>query len=225
MGRCRPPLVEISKDLLRHGSLKDLAAMMASARSEFPVEFAFAATTDLTTCSGMAWERYRRYLAVQVAQARFLDCAAFRFFAGRTTPAVTVSVLTTRIQCLVDDVSPMSACLEIHGGVECKFPVLEHLLAATPISIVVDFENLRRSGLSSAALRQILPLSRVAYFHQRNLPDVWAEDEASLHEEEVWRGLLPDGPFLWEPKVVAEPGKILDLYNEYLVSHPRTAGP
>jgi hypothetical protein len=210
-----PPLVEISKEMLRAGvSLKRLGeAIERIARDR--AKIAFAATTDLTRCSGMTWERYRRYLAVQIAQSRFLGCGLFRVLVGPPSATLDRSELARRIHDVCADLEPAVACIEIHAGIESDVETLAEILRSTPVQVVVDFANMERAGLTRDRLLEILPIGRIAYFHQRNLPPAWIEHPSSLAEAEVWQTLAPDVPFLWEPKTLDEPARIQEIYSRY----------
>lgn len=82
--------------------------------------------------------------------------------------------------------------------------------------IVVDFENMHRAGHTTDALLAALPRDRVAYFHQRNLPGVWTEHEASLDDEPRWRERFAETPVLWEPKKVEDPERVRCLFAEFV---------
>jgi hypothetical protein len=113
----------------------------------------------------------------------------------------------------------MTACIEVHAGIESSLPTLTELLLSAPAKLVIDFENMHRAGLTSDALLAAVPLDRVAYFHQRNLPGVWTEHPASLQDECRWRLLAPEAVFLWEPKTVESPHRVQELFREYRRSH------
>jgi hypothetical protein len=215
---CQPSLVEISKDFLRDDvSLKGLARALSSVRAP-GAALAYAGTTDLVACDGLPWTRYRAYVAVQIAQAKFLDCSRFRFFVG-TGSSTPLPVVLDRVRALCADIAPMEACIEIHGGFECTPGHLAALLQDTPVQVVVDFENMHHAGLTSDGLRERLPRQRIAYFHHRNLRGVWTEHAASLQDEACWHAWVPDGDFLWEPKTVDDPRRIRELLDEYRTSH------
>ena len=215
----RPRLVEISKDFIRDGvSLKELALALERNREPKGAALAYAGTTDLLTCSGFSWDRYRSYLTVQVSEAKFLQCSLFRLMVGKPSPQVGVTEIIRRIQDFCSDIAPMDPCIEIHGGVESDLGILPELLRAAPLKIVIDLENMHRARLSTDQLLEVIPLDRVAYFHQRNLPAVWIEHSASLEAESRWHAILPDADFLWEPKTVDDPKHIQELFHEYRTS-------
>jgi hypothetical protein len=193
--------------------------VLSRIRQSSGAELAFAGTTDLTTCAGLSWERYRLYVAVQIAQARFLGCSMFRLFAGPRSEGISIGEIVERVHQLCLDLAPMTACVELHAGIESAPTVLEALISRTPVKIVVDFENVERAGLTTAVLLETVALDRVAYIHQRNLPGVWTEHPASLQEESRWRELAAGTAFLWEPKTVDDPGRIQELFREYRRSH------
>jgi hypothetical protein len=215
-----PPLLEISKDLLRDDvSLKALARLLSGLRDGGTRDVAFAGTTDLTACAGFSWDRYRRYLAVQIAQAAFLECSMFRVLAGRAASSIGTHELVARLGALCGDMAPIQVCVEIHAGVESDPDVLRVLIAQTPIRIVVDVENMSRAGLSAAGLAAAVPLDRVAYVHLRNLPGVWVEQPALLDDERRWDAMMPAGRVLWEPKQIDDPPRVEELFREYRTSH------
>jgi hypothetical protein len=213
---CAPSIVEISKECFRErSSLKELSRALSAFRARCPFELAFAGTTDLVGCSGFPWSAYRRYIGVQLAQAKFLECSMFRLLFGKSSPLVSVEEMIRRVLDLCDDFRPLTPCIEIHAGFESLPPVLAALVDQTPVQVVVDIENAMRADLTVEVLSRIVPSARIAYFHQRNLGDTWVEHPASLVEERRYRELYPGGVFLWEPKTVDEPGKIQEIYLEY----------
>jgi hypothetical protein len=212
------PIVEISKDFIRDAvPLKALDRALGRLRGE--ADLAFAGTTDLITCAGLPWERYRRYAGVQIAQARFLECSLFRLFVGDRSPGVSAAEVIRRVRDFCADLAPMTACVEIHAGIESDPYVLIELLRRTPVKIVVDIERLAPAGFTVGTLLEIVPVERVAYFHQRNLPGTWCEHSESLEAEARLHGHFPEGVFLWEPKTVEEPRRVQELYREYRTSH------
>jgi hypothetical protein len=215
-----PRVLELSKDFLGGGvSLKDLARLLEGVRAGNSIDLVLAGTTDLVRCAGFPWERYRRYVAVQMAQARFLECTGFRLMVGPRSSDVDSGTVIDRVGTLCEDLSPVQACVEIHGGVESELSVLAELLQSTPIMIVIDLENLDRAGLTTEELRAVLPPERVAYFHVRNLPGVWTEHPATLSAQYEWQRDYPDAVFLWEPKSVNAPERIRESFIEYRTAH------
>ncbi len=202
-------LVEVGKEWLRAGvSLKRLARILDRLRGARRVTLAFAATTDLAGCDGFPWARYRDYLAVQRAQARFLGCSLFRVLLGRASPGAAPAPLLDRLNALCADLAPIEACVELHGGRECEPELLAAIVAQTPASLVVDVENALRAGLTAERIARIVPPARVAYLHCRNLEGRWVENPETLAEERRWREILPHGRFLWEPKSIDDPHRI-----------------
>jgi hypothetical protein len=215
-----PRALELSKDFLDGGvSLKGLAQSLERVRAENTFELVLAGTTDLVRCAGFPWDRYRRYLSVQVAQARFLDCTGFRLLVGARSPDVEHSTVIDRIGALCEDLAPVQAYVELHGGIETEPAVLADLLKRTPLKVVIDLQNMQRAGLTLEGLRAVLPPERVAYFHVRNLPDVWIEDPASLGDQHECQRRYPDALLLWEPKTVDEPERIQERFIEYRTAH------
>jgi hypothetical protein len=217
---CAPPLIEVSKELIRKDlSLKALARTLSGVRASAGVETAFAGTTDFVSCGGFPWPRYRLYLGVQVAQARFLECTLFRALLGEPAPAVSLTDLIGRVRDFCSDAAPLQVCIEIHGGVESDPAALAELLRRTAVKIVVDCANVDQAGLSLDRLLETVPGERIAYFHQRNLPGVWTEYPASLEDERRCHRLFPRSFFLWEPKTVDDPQRIQELFREYRTSY------
>jgi hypothetical protein len=219
LASCQPKLVELSKDFVENVSLKSLAAELSPVRQAIGADLAYAGTTDFVTCAGFAWDRYRNYLSVQIAQAKFLECSFFRLLVGKPDARVPAAEVLKRLQSFFHDCAPMSACIEIHGGLESEPAFMDDLLANTSASFVVDFENARRARLSSDDLLARLIPDRIAYFHQRNLPDVWIEHQETLEDERKWLQRCPRGTFLWEPKTVSDPKRIEELLREYRSNH------
>jgi hypothetical protein len=218
---CAPRLIEVSKDSIRDNlSIKALAHALSQVRHAHHAALAFAGTTDLIDCAGFSWERYRQYLAVQFAQARFLDSSLFRLLlGGHSSSQIPLKELIKRVEAISHDLHPIQACIEIHAGVESDPLCLSALLQSTTAKFVVDFENMQRAGLSSDKLLDLVPIERLAYFHQRNLPGVWIEHAQSLQDEAHWHRILPEALFLWEPKSVANPKRLQELYYEYQSTH------
>jgi hypothetical protein len=212
----RPPLVEISKDFIRDAvSLKELGVAISTLRDGGHVDVAFAGTTDLIDCAGLPWNRYRRYLAVQGAQARFLDCSYFRLFVGEPSASVPMAEVIRRVREACEELAPMATCIEIHAGMESQPAVLAELMRSTPAHVVLDVEGMQRAGLTVEALLRLVPQERVAYLHQRNLPPHWVEHDASLEDEVHLHERFRGWSFLWEPKTVDDPRRIRELFGEY----------
>lgn len=201
------PLIEVAKDFVDTLSLKSLALELDRVRRETGARLSFAGTTDLVQCGGMPWDRYRQYLAVQSAQARFLGAEYFRLFAGPASAACSRETLLRRIEDVVLDLDPITPCIEIDQGVECDPETLLSLLDIPRLAIVLDIGNAADSGLEADWLHRSLPPGRVAYVHHRNAA-TWMEHEGSRLEEERWRAALPTTPFLWEPKGLQDPARI-----------------
>jgi hypothetical protein len=197
----RPVVVEISKDMVDgEVSTKELRRCLERYRETNPdARVSFAGTTDFTGCAGFSFDAYLGYLAIQVAQARFLGATFFRLFVGEDTGAPEDCVLDrlARFDTLLDPILPL---VELHLGWESSTGRPELLLERTPFAFVVDFENLMTSGLDPADLLGRLPESRVAYAHARNLPPDHVEHPSSLDVERAWCALQPATPVLWEPK-------------------------
>lgn len=210
------PILEISKDYIREGaSLKTLALFLADHRRRFSFKVSFAATTDLVNGSGFCWESYRRYLGVQVAQAHFLECSLFRVLIGKATSSVSHKEVVRRVLDLCTDLRPVTAAIEIHATLESEPAMLEALVEQTPASIVVDLENMFRAGMTLETLLSIVPMERIAYFHQRNLGKTWIEHELTAGDEERCHQLFPHSAFLWEPKTLDDPELIQQMFHEY----------
>lgn len=181
-------------------STKGLRRCLERYRETNPdARISFAGTTDFTDCSGFPFDAYLGYLAIQVAQARFLGATFFRFFVGKDPAAPEDRVLDRldRFGALLDPIQPL---VELHMGWESSLGRLELLVERTTCAFVVDFENFMSSGLDAAVLLERLPESRVAYAHARNLPPDHVEHPSSLNLEEEWRTAQPATPVLWEPK-------------------------
>lgn len=216
VGEVKPPLVELSKDFLRDEiSIKNLGHELDRLKSISSFDISYAGTTDFVNCAGMKWERYRLYLAIQVAQAKFLESSIFRAFVGKPCINADHVDIIDRLNAFCEEIKPLDLAIEIHGGVECDLMFLKLILNETPAKIVVDFENMLNVGLSTENIFSLIPLDRIAYIHQRNLPKLWIEHNESLPDEVEWRRLLPGAVFLWEPKKLNEPAAIKELYFEY----------
>ncbi len=214
-----PGLVEISKDYVDSASLKRLAQTLSRLRERATTSLSFAGTTDLVHCSGFSWDTYRRYLGVQVAQARFLGCSVFRILLGTAAPNVSPQAVIQRLLDFVSDLDPIEATVEIHATWESELTMLRTIIAETPASIVVDFENMRRGGLTLDTVLEIVPRDRIAYCHQRNLGHTWIEHDASREDESRCRDMLPGHVFLWEPKTIDSPATIQEVFREYQSAH------
>jgi hypothetical protein len=138
---------------------------------------------------------------------------------GKPSPGVSVTELVRRVQELCTDLAPINACVEIHGGLESQLAALGEILRSTPVKIVIDLENMYHAGLNLDELLAFVPIERVAYFHQRNLPGVWIEHRPSLKDESRCHELFPNHAFLWEPKTVEDPKRIEELFCEYRTSY------
>ncbi len=216
----RPCLVEISKDFLRDDvSLKSLGQQLDRLAQQHPFTLSYAGTTDFVSCAGMGWERYRQYLAVQSAEARFIGCSIFRAFVGMPEPATDVGVVVRRLNLFCTDLAPMQVAVEIDGGLECNLAVLRRILEETPVRVVIDLENTQRCGVAMADMLAMLPPERIAYMHFRNLSDTWVEHEATREAESAWHRAIPDAMALWESKAIVDPERIKELFFEYRSTH------
>ncbi len=199
--RHRPVVVEVSKNMVDgEVSTKGLQRSLERYQQTSPDAcVSFAGTTDITECTGLPFDTYLRYLAIQVAQARFLGATLFRFFVGKCaeTPADRVLDRLARFATLLDPIVPL---VELHMGWESSPGNLDLLLERTKCAFVVDFENVMTSGLDPGELLGRLPASRVPYVHTRNLLPDYVEHPSSLRLEEEWRAAQPATPVLWEPK-------------------------
>jgi hypothetical protein len=192
----RSPIIEIPKDLLDRISVKQLFGIVARS-GKTPC---LAGTTDFGRLSGLQWRDYKRYLDVQVSQARFLGCRMLRLFLGAESRAE----LETAIGRIVEFASPLrdlEIVLETHRGWESRLDGLDRVLARTEIRLVVDFANVRDSGVRETLLKDV-PKRRIAYFHIRNLP--MRAERPSLAAFEVRAAeAFPRHAFLWEPKTLS----------------------
>ncbi len=181
-------------------SIKGLRQCLDRYRGVNPdARVSFAGTTDFTGCAGFPFDVYLSYVAIQVAQARFLGATSFRFFVGQDTDVAAERVLE-RLDRFGALLAPIVPLVELHMGWESSWERLELLLERTTCGFVVDFENFVTSGLGAAALLERLPASRVAYAHARNLRPGHVEHPSSLDLEAEWRAAQPAMPVLWEPK-------------------------
>jgi hypothetical protein len=213
-------LLEISKDHISDTvSLKELGRVVSALCASSSARVSFAGTTDLVQCAGLSWERYRRYLAVQIAQAVFLDSSMFRLFVGAPCPGVSLRDVTQRLNQVCTDLAPLSTCIEVHGGLESDIETLDALMRDTPVQIVLDIENMHAAGMTLDEVLAVVPRERFAYFHQRNLPGVWMEHPESRNDESRLHELFPQKSFLWEPKRIDDPVRIRELIREHHASH------
>jgi sugar phosphate isomerase/epimerase len=216
----RPCLVEISKDFLRDEvSLKSLGQQLDCLARRNSFVMSYAGTTDFVSCGGMPWDRYRQYLAVQWAQARFIGCSVFRAFVGMPGPEVEIREVIQRLNLFCNDIAPMKLAIEIDGGLECNLEVLKRILEETSVIVVVDLENMQRCGIAMNDLLAILPPARIVYLHFRNLSDKWIEHEGSQAAEVAWQDAMPDVPVLWEAKTIVDQKKIKELFFEYRAAY------
>jgi hypothetical protein len=190
------PIIEIPKDLLDRMSLKKLFGIVARSQ-KMPC---FAGTTDFAHLSGLTWTDYKRYLDIQVSQARFLGCRMLRLFLQAENRAEFGNALGRIIE-FASRLKDLEIVLETHRGWETHPDGLNHLLAQTEIRLVVDFANVSKRAVREVLLRD-LPHRRIAYFHIRNLPTRLERPSVAACEataEEVF----PRHPFLWEPKTLS----------------------
>ena len=214
-----PGVIEISKDLIDGTvSTKELYRILAQHLESHPeAVVSFAATTDLTTCSGLGWDAYRDYLAIQSAQARFLRSGYFRFFVG-SDRGFPQEELLNRLRHLKRIVAPMIPAIEIHCGWESNMAHLRTLVSDTSFPFVVDFANGLASGLTYDELSEVIPEDRILYFHTRNFQSLYVEHPQSIDDEKRWINACPDVPLLWEPKEICCQ-RIKDLANEFGKTH------
>jgi hypothetical protein len=212
----RPNFLEISKDFLRDDvSIKKLAIDLNEMQKYAEIVISYAGTTDLVECSMMTWSTYMEYLQIQVAQAKFLGCKIFRCFLGLIKTDIKQDEIIRRLNEFCSNASPLLVAIEIHGGVECDLKFLKRILNETPVRVVVDFENMYNANLETKVILRNVSLSKIAYFHQRNLPQIWTEHSESENDEMLWYKLMPEGVFLWEPKKIDDPRFVKKFFHEY----------
>jgi hypothetical protein len=192
----RSPIIEIPKDLLDRISAKQLFGIVA--RSEkIPC---LAGTTDFAWLSGLQWCDYKRYLDIQVSQARFLGCRMLRLFL-QARNCVEFDTALGRLMEFASQLRDLEIVLETHRGWETRAAGLDRVLAGTEIRLVVDFANVRERAMREILLRNV-PGARIAYFHIRNLP-TRPERPSLAAFETIAAEAFSRHPFLWEPKTLS----------------------
>jgi hypothetical protein len=190
------PIIEIPKDLLDRMSLKKLFGIVARSQ-KMPC---FAGTTDFARLSGLTWGDYKRYLDIQVSQARFLGCRMLRLFLQAENRAEFGDALGRVVE-FASSLKDLEIVLETHRGWETHTDGLNDLLAQTEIRLVIDFSNVREQAVREKFLKDV-PHRRVAYFHIRNLPTRLERPSVAAFEARA-REAFPRHPFLWEPKTLS----------------------
>ena len=196
----RPSLLELSKDQVSNVSIKELYKVLDPYRESMRV--AYAGTTDFIDLAGLQFDEYLNYTSIQIAQARFLRAEFFRALVGRASADGVIK----RLRRFADLIAPMRLCIEIHRGWESQPENIETLVYDTDFMFVIDFQNLLFAELSFDLLKRILPATRIAYFHSRNIAPYYIEHEESVDEEATWSGVA--APTLWEPKTISKQGVI-----------------
>lgn len=197
----RSPIVEIPKDLLDRISVKQLFGIVARSRKT-PC---LAGTTDFALLSGLQWCDYKRYLDIQVSQARFLGCRMLRLFLQAKSRAHFETAFDRVVE-FASALSDLEIVLETHHGWETRRDGLDRVLARSEIRLVVDFANVRDLAVREALLTEI-PRRRIAYFHIRNLPTHPERPSLATFEARAAEA-FPRHPFLWEPKTVSGWGAV-----------------
>jgi len=192
----RSPIIEIPKDLIDRISVKQLFGIVARSRKT-PC---LAGTTDFATLSGLQWGDYKRYLDIQVSQARFLGCRMLRLFLQAKSRTEFETSLDRVVE-FASALSDLEIVLETHHGWETHRDGLDRVLAQSKIRLVVDFANVRDRAVREALLRNV-PQRRIAYFHIRNLP-TRLERPSLAAVEAMAAEAFPRHPFLWEPKTLS----------------------
>jgi hypothetical protein len=192
----RSPIIEIPKDLLDRMSMKKLFGIVAGSQ-KIPC---LAGTTDFAGLSGLKWGDYKRYLDIQVSQARFLGCRMLRLFLQAENRAEFGTALGRVVE-YASSLKDLEIVLETHRGWETHSDGLNDLLAQTEIRLVVDFANVREQAVREVFLRDV-PHWRIAYFHIRNLPTRLERPSVAACEARA-EEVFPRHPFLWEPKTLS----------------------
>ena len=191
------PIIELPKDLLNTISVKELFSALASAGKETVL----AGTTDFARLSGLAWQDYRRYLDIQIANARFLRCKGLRCFLGAGSME-ELKISLDRLATISVQIREIETLVETHGGFESTLEGFHHLIETTSHKVVVDFANIQDERLVEYILMSRSIGERIAYFHIRNLPP-YCEAESTLEAEAAAGRVYPQHVFLWEPKALA----------------------
>lgn len=197
--RAEAPLAELPKDLLDKISVKQLfRAVRATGK-----QTALAGTTDFAGLSGMDWADYRRYLDIQLAQARFLGAKLFRIFLRGETREDTFRAFD-HLERYALHAPDMEIVVETHGGWESTAVGLAAFLERTDKRLVVDFGNIVDEAAAEFILRGAIG-GRIAYFHLRALADVPSPDPIVDGREARAMNTYPAHSFLWEPKGLETP--------------------
>ncbi|MGY4884348.1 MAG: hypothetical protein ACP5NZ_02090 [Nanobdellota archaeon] len=203
-----PLIFEISKDFVDGNvSIKKIHGLLMDYRKSKDMLVSYAGTTDFIDCSGLSFEEYSKYLAIQASQAKFLDSDFFRVLIGGN-PDSNGKILE-RLASFAKMIAPAKIVIEIHKGWESSIKNIKRLIEKTDYDFVIDFQNLLESNLSFKKLNGMIPKERIAYYHCRNL-DSYTEDKISLPEEKEWIDDYQKNKLLWEPKMIKKE-KILEL--------------
>lgn len=195
----QPHLFEVSKDqVTKNASIKSLYKLLRKYRSERELEVSYAGTTDFVECSELSFSEYKEYLKIQAAHANFIEADFFRVLVGGEKD--TEAEVLKRLSVFDEFLGDTNAVIEFHGGWESNPENIERIVEETEFQFVIDFQNLLYSGLRFEDLESILPVDRIAYFHTRNLPNIYIEDESALEERKKWQQIMEEKPVLWEPK-------------------------
>lgn len=212
----KPSLVEVSKDQVNSVSIKQLKKILLTAQKTSGFSLSFAGTTNFSSCSGFEWSRYLCYLDIQVAQARFLGCEFFRVILGDDLSPGRIGLTALRLEEFCRRTKPIIVCVETHGASECDPQTLRKLLDKCPVDVVIDFANIYDAGYSMEDFLSYVPMRRIAYSHQRNLPfDIWTEHAKSSIAEIEWSRVSKNKPRFWEPKELIDAKTIKELYDGY----------
>ena len=212
LNRHKPTLLEISKDLVDGKiSIKKIYKIISEYKSKFDANISYAGTTDFVDCSGLSFLDYLRYLEIQASQAKFLKCQYFRGMIGGN-PKTRIDVIS-RLKKFQNKLRDCKLLIEIHGGWESSLENIKKLVDYTNYDFVIDFQNVLESKLTFKEIKNIIPKTRIQYYHDRNLTyldDGYIEHKESILEKQKWSTYTSTRNILWEPKKIGK-GRILEF--------------
>ena len=188
--------IELSKDFIRHQSLKKLAKLL---KQHQPTVCIYAGTTDFCSLSGMSESDYFDYLAIQFAEARFLGCNQFRVLIG-DQPEISDQQLLQRLAKAQQMLADIELVIETHGGRETDLTTFQTLTQQAGYRFVIDISNIKQQDTIDYICKYDIS-SHISYLHLRNL-DSFVENQQSLALERHLLSKYPQHKYFFEPKTI-----------------------
>lgn len=206
----KPYILEISKDFVENNiSIKKLFVLLEEYKKDNELIISFAGTTDFITSSNLSFKDYLNYLSIQGFESVFLKSDFFRVIIGDN---LKDNNILNKLSDFKKIIYPVKIIIEIHAGWESNLENITKIINETNFNFVIDFQNLYKSKITFKELLNFIPKDRVEYYHIRNLPCDYIEDNnILLDEKNIFKN---NNLVLWEPKLI-DKDKIKSLFYNF----------